>query len=229
MYVTMKNVCKPFKSKLSDVLCARYFFKEGIPALLCTEIYGKICGKKWRKRIAWTRWGGGVKIFLAAERRVKISPRIWRGSKFLTLLEKSFPPGGPLKKTAPVDVDSADTESMIWSRRMCAAGILISTATSWPKDLVDFEILTGNNFDHFPPGNNRKLYYCRSPLAWFSTGDFPVEFIVFTGVEASGVLSREVKSFYCTPWHARPPRLVKQHKKHKISKILVVTIGAYLF
>ena len=58
MYVTMKNVCKPFKSKLSDVLCARYFFKEGIPALLCTEIYGKICGKKWRKKLLEPDKGG---------------------------------------------------------------------------------------------------------------------------------------------------------------------------
>ena len=32
----------------------------------------------------------------------------------------------------------------------------ISIATSQPNDLVDFVILPGNNFDHFPLGNNRK-------------------------------------------------------------------------
>ena len=34
-----------------------------------------------------------------------------------------------------------------------------SIATSRPNDLVDFEILQGNIFDHFPPENNRKLYF----------------------------------------------------------------------
>ena len=77
MYVTMKNACNLFKANCAQLLKK----KREFPLFSAQKFMVKFVVKNGEKNLLGLDEGGGVKIFLAAERGVKISYRICRGGQ----------------------------------------------------------------------------------------------------------------------------------------------------